>query len=351
MFESRRPDTHLTGLAPTGTGATLYVGTRQTSSWSLRAWLAMDLARRPFDLVEVDLYQPNRSERIAAISPSGRVPVLVSGGTVIWDSLAIMEWAAEFAPELWPSHARRRAMARSVVAEMHAGFAALRAALPMDWFARYDAVRPLPAEAVRDLQRITGLWHALLSESGRGDFLFGTTPTLADVAYVPVASRLVTYGLVPEDPLLAGYVERLVTLPSLVRWFRGVSPTPALPEPPPIAVGDGPRPAPVMASATPAAAPPPAPAGPRRLEDVVARARGKGAGTIAAADRREEPPRPFAPRVPPPPIAPAPEPSIDPGTTDDDGRRGTGLPWLRRRPAEPEAPSGGAQRRRPPPRD
>ena len=350
MFESRRPDTHTTTLSPAGTAATLYVGTRAASSWSLRAWLALDLARRPFELVEIDLYAPNRGERIAAVSPSGKVPLLVTGGTMIWDSLAIMEWAAELAPELWPSHPRRRAVARSVVAEMHAGFPALRATLPMDWFARYELGEPLPIQAGLDLQRITHLWRELLSGSGRADFLFGPTPTLADVAYVPVASRLVTYGLVPDDPLLGGYVERLVTLPSLARWFRDVPQRPVLPAPPPIAGGPSRPAAPVAPIRQPSApSAPPAPAAPRRLEDVVARARDRG-----TARPLIDPPPGFG-RTGTPPAAPEPPPNVDPTPVEPppaapDVRRSAGLPWLRRRPTATEEAPGGGLRRRPPPK-
>ncbi len=350
MFESRRPDTQSTGIAPASTGATLYVGTRAASSWSLRAWLALDLARRPFELVEIDLYAPDRAERLAEVSPSGKVPLLATGGTLIWDSLAIMEWAADLAPELWPSHARRRAVARSVVAEMHAGFAALRQTLPMDWFARYELAEPLPVHAGLELHRITGLWRELLAESGRGGFLFGQAPTLADVAYVPVASRLVTYGLVPEEPVVRDYVERLVTLPSLGRWFRGVEQRAVLPKPPPIAVGAvRPRPAPVRAPEPPPAAGPAAgpAASPRRLEDVVARARDKGTVRPLGGETPSPPPVPAWPPAEPARRSPAPPPPEEPA---EEPRPSASLPWLRRRDAQPETAPGGGWRRRPPPK-
>ncbi|TVQ36844.1 MAG: glutathione S-transferase [Geminicoccaceae bacterium] len=366
MFESRRPDTAHNPPSP-GSGSTLYVGTRAASSWSLRAWLALDLARRPLEVVEIDLYQPDRASRIRPISPSGKVPVLVSGNAVIWDSLAIMEWAAEFAPELWPSHARRRAVARSVVAEMHSGFPALRSTLPMDWFARYPLRQPLP-EAVRaDIQRITGLWRELLEQSGRTGYLFGSTPTLADVAYVPVASRFVTYGLVPHDPTLEGYVDRLVNLSNLTRWFRDVAALPVLPSPPPIVAETQSSVAPP--SVPLAAAAPTAPTA-DRLGRLIARAQGRRTdirsttpNLATAPVPTEDAPSvadtglPSLPADEPPPFpqrrAAATEEVLpqDKPETSDDEPRSEGLPWLRRRNAQPTPASIHTRRRRPPPRD
>ncbi|MEO1090405.1 MAG: glutathione S-transferase N-terminal domain-containing protein [Pseudomonadota bacterium] len=370
MFESRRPD-HEDDRSSTVATPVLYVGNRATSSWSLRAWLALHLAEQPLDVVEIDLFAPDRVRRIEAVSPSGKLPVLAQGDFVIWDSMAIMEWAAELMPGLWPTDARQRAVARSVVAEIHGGLASLRSTLPMDWFATYTVANRLPANTADDIDRVLASCQALLTAGSASPFLFGDTPTLADVALVPIASRLRTYGLMPDEAPLGDYLERLLGTASLDEWFLDTEPRPALPVAPAVTLAglDG---SPVRGStASPKAgtrAPAPAApdqeaadathrtsAGPKKLEDVVARARFKGPSP--SHDQRPAPRTPRAPddrallRRP----APSTEIEVEPASNDAPTARSPrgddqpGLPWLRRWSGR--APSVDSGRRRPPRRD
>ena len=138
----------------------LVIGDKAWSSWSLRPWLAAKVAKVPFREVQVRLRQPDTAEQIARHSPSARVPVLRRGSLLIWDSLAICEYLAEIAPQasLWPEDANARAVARSVSAEMHSGFHALRKECPMDFHARIEG--HIPSDQARtDISRITALWR------------------------------------------------------------------------------------------------------------------------------------------------------------------------------------------------
>jgi glutathione S-transferase len=172
---------------------TLFIGNRNYSTWSMRGWLALKLSGLAFDEVVVPLYTQESAALLAKYSPTGRVPCLKRGDLVIWDSLAIAEYAAERAPDsgLWPVGPDRRARARSVVAEMHSGFLALRARFSMDMVRRHYGMLPTAAEEA-DIDRIDRLWSECLKSSG-GPFLFGDW-TLADCFYAPVVSRFETYG-------------------------------------------------------------------------------------------------------------------------------------------------------------
>lgn len=153
----------------------LVIGDKNLSSWSLRPWLALKQARIPFAEFNVKLRTPQSRAQILRHSPSGKVPALVAEGTVIWDSLAILEFLADTHPEasLWPQAPRARATARSVAAEMHSGFAALRDHCAMEFIARLPmAVLPPPVEA--DVRRIVDLWRDCRAQfGGGGAFLFG----------------------------------------------------------------------------------------------------------------------------------------------------------------------------------
>jgi len=157
------------------------------------------------------------------VAPTGRVPVLVDDGLAVWDTLAIAEYLAERCAEqpLWPRAARDRARARSLCAEMHAGFSALRSACPQNIEASLSEVgrRVLHEQpAVRgDLQRLQAMWHEALQASG-GPFLFGAFG-IADAYFAPVAGRIRTYGL-PLDPVAQGYVERVLASPGVSAWVR-----------------------------------------------------------------------------------------------------------------------------------
>ncbi|MDE2474375.1 MAG: glutathione S-transferase family protein [Alphaproteobacteria bacterium] len=201
---------------------TLFIGTRNYSSWSLRPWLAMKMADIHFTEIVIPLRQPDTREKILEHSPSGKVPLLVierqNTKELVWDSFAICETLAERLPaaQLWPEGAVARAFARSIAAEMHSGFAELRAALPMEIIARK---RPAPlADAVhRQVNRIHDIWYqALKLHGGRDGFLFGRF-SIADAFYAPVVTRFVTHGI-SLPPLLQEYSQRILALPAMQQW-------------------------------------------------------------------------------------------------------------------------------------
>jgi glutathione S-transferase len=193
--------------------AVLYIGNKNYSSWSVRPWLALRWAGIAFDEVLTPLgavrYGKSKNPDILAASPSGRVPALHADGIVIHDSLAICEWAHERAPAagLWPSDSNQRALARSVSAEMHSSFAALRRDLPMNIRRRMTTPPPaLNADVEGDLERLYEMWSELLARSG-GPFLFGAR-CIADAMYAPVLTRLRTYAI-KTPPVVASYAEAL----------------------------------------------------------------------------------------------------------------------------------------------
>ena len=199
-------------------GIVLFVGNKNLSSWSLRPHLALAHTGAAFEEVVVPLDRPDTKERILAVSPSGRVPCLRDGDLVVWDSLAICEHVAERFPEarLWPSDAGARALARSVSAEMHSGFADLRRELPMNLTARI-ARAPSPAAAA-DIARVLAIWTDLRAKSASaGPFLFGDF-TIADAMFAPVVTRFVTYG-VEVPPEARAYMDAVLALPAMQRWI------------------------------------------------------------------------------------------------------------------------------------
>lgn len=196
----------------------LIIGNRNYSSWSLRAWLAVRIADAECDVLRVPLYGPESRSTLARLSPTGKVPVLETDHGVIWDSLAISEYLAERFPDsrLWPEDAGSRAIARSVCAEMHSGFGALRTALPMDM--RRAERRTIDNEAVQaDIDRIHGLWAYCRENYGKsGNYLFGQ-PTLADAFFAPIASRFRSYCVELPD-VARGYVETIHGWPAFSEW-------------------------------------------------------------------------------------------------------------------------------------
>lgn len=198
----------------------LYTGNRNYSSWSLRALLVLEQSGLAYRETLIPLDTPASGAAIAAASPSARVPALVWNGTTVWDSLAIVELVAELAPEagIWPENPAARALARSACAEMHAGFAALRATCPMDVRARRPLF-PLPPAVRADVARIETLWQDLRSRfAAAGPYLFGAW-SAADAFYAPVATRLVTYAVE-----IAGesrrYVDAVLAHPPMARVVR-----------------------------------------------------------------------------------------------------------------------------------
>jgi glutathione S-transferase len=201
----------------------LVIGNKNYSSWSMRPWvlmrqlgIAFDEVKLRFDFSEGSAFR----QAVARVSPAGFVPVLVDDGFAVWDTLAIAEYLAERFPGVWPADAKARARARSVCAEMHSGFAALRGACPMNieaslpevgakvW-AENDAVR-------RNVARIESLWADALHDSG-GPFLFGAF-SAADAFYAPVAMRFATYAL-PLSERSRGYMARLAAAPGVAAWI------------------------------------------------------------------------------------------------------------------------------------
>ena len=175
---------------------TIFLGNKNYSSWSLRPWLVLRQAGLEFEETRIPLYGAESRAALLAWSPSGRVPVLRHGETAIWDSLAICEYLAESFPEkrLWPRERDARARARSVSAEMHSSFAALRAQMPMNVRASGRRVART-AELGSDLARVAELWRDCLAEkTARGPFLFGEF-SIADAMYAPVVFRFATYGV------------------------------------------------------------------------------------------------------------------------------------------------------------
>lgn len=197
---------------------TLIIANRNYSSWSLRAWLALEATGQPFDEVIIPLGRDNTTEEILRWSPTGRVPALHHGEIRLWDSLAICEYLAETCPKagLWPADPGARATARSVVAEMHSGFTALRSHMTMNLRASYPGVGREPG-VEEDIARITAIWEECRTKHGAGgDLLFGSF-TIADAFYAPVVSRFLTYGVSPGG--IAGeYMEAVWALPAMQDW-------------------------------------------------------------------------------------------------------------------------------------
>lgn len=205
---------------------TLVIGNKAFSSWSLRPWLALKRTGRPFREIVIPLRQPDTAARIAEHSPSGRVPCLRHGDRVIWDSLAICEYLAETFPDaaLWPADAHARAVARSVSAEMHSGFVALRTHMSMDLKVFRPGVGHNP-ESGADIARIFDLWRDTRARFGAGGpFLFGDF-SIADAMYAPVVTRFLTYGVEMDGPC-SGYARAVMELPAMKEWVEAAKAEP-----------------------------------------------------------------------------------------------------------------------------
>ena len=205
----------------------LYIGNKNYSSWSMRPWVLLEQTGIDFEEVMVrfgdDPFSVNSSfkQAVMAVNPSGRVPVLVDDGLAVWDTLAIAEYLAEKFPEkqLWPQTAPDRARARSVCAEMHSGFTALRGACPMNIEAALPDVGAIvwrDKPAVRaDVERIVSMWTELLAQYN-GPMLFGKF-SIADAYFAPVCMRLKSYAL-PVPAHISEYIQRVCTLPGVKAW-------------------------------------------------------------------------------------------------------------------------------------
>lgn len=196
----------------------LLIGNKNYSSWSLRPWLLLTAFDIPFEEELVLLGAPDFQARTGAHSLAARVPLLIDGTAVIWESTAILEHIAERFPDLaiWPREAEARGIARSIAHEMHAGFHYLRREAPMNLW-RPVETRALSDSALADIASISTRWRTARSRFGAGgNFLFGAF-SAADAMYAPVATRLRTYG-VTLDPDIAAYVEAIHAHPAFVAW-------------------------------------------------------------------------------------------------------------------------------------
>ncbi len=223
----------------------LYIGDKNYSSWSMRPWVLLKQAGIPFDevMIRFDSFEADSSfkKQVHAINPVGKVPVLVDGDVTVWDTLAICEYAAEYVAghgsgkaegtsrsstslpsTLWPADRKARARARSICAEMHSGFGALRQHCTMNIEARLPDIGALiwrDQPGVRaDVARLEQMWTALLGEHG-GPMLFGEF-SIADAYFAPVCMRLITYAL-PVSPRVDAYVQAVAALPAVRAWIDG----------------------------------------------------------------------------------------------------------------------------------
>ena len=204
----------------------LYIGNKNYSSWSMRPWVLMKQAGIAFEevMVRFDSFEAESQFKhtIAALNPVAKVPVLVDGDLVVWDTLAIAEYLAETFPEkqLWPRAAAERARARSICAEMHSGLGSLRSLCTMNIEA---SLADVGARLLKDnpglqadLDRVVQMWSGLLDAHG-GPLLFGGF-SIADSYFAPVGTRIKTYGL-PVPPAISAYIERVQALPGVKAWI------------------------------------------------------------------------------------------------------------------------------------
>jgi glutathione S-transferase len=199
----------------------LVIGNKNYSSWSLRPWLFMRVHGIPFEERRIALYGEGSKAAILGYSSAGQVPVLLRDGLTVWDSLAILETVAELYPATqgWPTDANQRAYARSICAEMHAGFRALRHHLPMNLRRRIE-LGELPDDVATEVSRVRAIWRDCRKlHPGIGPFLFGRF-SIADAMYAPVVCRFETYG-VGVGPLEREYMDAMLGLPAMRAWIEG----------------------------------------------------------------------------------------------------------------------------------
>jgi glutathione S-transferase len=200
---------------------TLIIGNKAYSSWSLRPWLALRHAGAKFEEIRVPLYTPGYKAQLLALSPAGKVPALRHGDVLIWESLAICEYVAELFPQakLWPTDSAARAQARSLCTEMHAGFTAIRSAMPFNCRAK-DRQVASSGELEQEITRVQTIWRECrAAHQGRaGPWLFGHF-TVADAMYAPIALRFVTYG-VQLDAVSVDYVDAIYRDRAVEEWIK-----------------------------------------------------------------------------------------------------------------------------------
>ena len=196
----------------------LTIGNKNYSSWSFRPWLALRAAGIPFEETVIPIYVPGAKEQLVARSPAGKVPILQDGAVTVWESLAILEYAAEKFPgaALWPADPAARAHARAIASEMHAGFVPLRSQCPMN-MRRPAKKLELGAEAAANVARIDAMWSDCRARFGNGGpFLFGAFSAV-DAMYAPVVSRFCTYGI-DVGAASTAYMQAMMALPAWQEW-------------------------------------------------------------------------------------------------------------------------------------
>ncbi len=197
----------------------LLIGNKRYSSWSLRPWIAMKVLGVPFDEMLFPLYQPGSSEQVLKYSPTGKVPALVDGEIVVWESLAILDYLADRFPDLamWPRDLAARGLARAVSAEMHAGFVPLRRQCPMNIMRDRAKPREIPADVEINVKRIDTIWSEARAKHGKGGpFLFGAFGA-ADAMYAPIVSRFSSYAI-PVSAVAKDYMDVIMGLPAWREW-------------------------------------------------------------------------------------------------------------------------------------
>jgi glutathione S-transferase len=202
----------------------LVIGTKRYSSWSMRGWLAVHLAGLDVEEVMIPLAGGGGTSALKTATPAGLVPYLEHRGARIWESLAICEYCAEIAPWLWPADRAARAHARSIAAEMHAGFRNLRMSMPMNLGRSFPGLGRTP-EALADTARVEAIWAEALSAHG-GPFLMGTEFGAVDAMYAPVVARFITW-----QPELSATTQRYMAAvrahPLVARWYDEAAIEPA----------------------------------------------------------------------------------------------------------------------------
>ncbi|MEQ9945541.1 glutathione S-transferase family protein [Pectobacterium aroidearum] len=195
----------------------LYIANKNYSSWSLRPWVLLKTLSIPFEEKLVAFAPGMAQPAFKAFSPTAKVPCLIDGETIVWDSLAITEYLAEQHPGVWPADAKTRAWARCAAAEMHSGFTALRNTCSMSCGVRVKMNEISPALS-NDINRIGELWQEGLTRFG-GPFLAGKQFSAVDAFFAPVVFRIKTYQL-PVSPEAAAYCDHLLAQPAMQRWLQ-----------------------------------------------------------------------------------------------------------------------------------
>lgn len=197
----------------------LAIANKNYSSWSMRPWVLLTQAGIAFEEIRLGFGDDGKVHGIDPYSPTHQVPVLIVDGEPVWDSLAICEAVAELFPEkrLWPADARARQIARSICAEMHAGFRHLRAAMPMNVRALLPGAGMSP-QVQKDIDRIVEIWESCRERHGKGGALLFGQFTVADAFYAPVATRFLTYA-VALPPVAQAYADALLALSAVRDWM------------------------------------------------------------------------------------------------------------------------------------